>query len=75
MNFALLNKAKKKRSQVNEEFDIVKYLKKTNKLQDYMDIYMLNEPIPLLDSTIEFDRVNSLSANDPEISLKKMFGG
>ena len=75
MNFAILAKAKTKKQDTNEEFDVQKYLLKTNKLQDYIDIYMLNEPIDLLNSCEEFDKVNCLDFIDPHISLKEMFGG
>lgn len=75
MNFALLAKAKAKTEQVNEEFNVEKYLNKVSKLSDYMDIYMVNDPIDLIAASEEFDKVNCFSFADPNISLKEMFGG
>lgn len=75
MNFALLAKAKAKKVDTNEEFDIQKYLLKSEKMQDYIEVYALNEPIQLLGAAEEFDKVNCFCFADPVISLKEMFGG
>lgn len=74
MNFALLAKTKAKKEEANQEFNVEKYLNKVSKLTTYMDTYMLNEPIQLLNACESFDRANFLLVSDPVISLKQMFG-
>lgn len=67
MNFATLNKIKT--TPKKEEFDVKKFLDQRSRMTYQVDSYFINEPIPLVDSALEFDFLCDFNAVELEDSL------
>lgn len=75
MNFALLEKVKANKSNsglTKEDFDLEIFFNKMSPMLNYSKRYLEKDPISLLDSMLEIDKLITIPDIEDKLSLRKM---